>query len=106
MSAADLWKREHVEKIPMKVSHIKMGLPPIRVVRQSLVKEILWRHRCYGDRLSYWQIILLQSKVNGCLYRGEDLAETKWEWPKDTWFQARLNQHVKNLELGAERGST
>ncbi len=50
--------------------------------------------RDHENKLSYWQLILLQSKANGCLYRGEDLPLTNWAWPKNTWFQARLD-HVK-----------
>lgn len=41
---------------------------------------------------SYWQLIFLQSKVNGAAYRGEDLPGRNWDWPKDTYLQRRLQQ--------------
>ena len=41
---------------------------------------------------SYWQLIFLQSKVNGAAYNGEDLPGRNWDWPKDTYLQKRLHQ--------------
>jgi hypothetical protein len=97
----------------MKVNYLEMELPPIGfLARDSLggvadrVKGVLTRRHVHEDKLSHWQIILLQSKANGCLYRGEDLPQTNWEWPKNTWFQERLSHHVKNLEFAAQRGNT
>ena len=43
-------------------------------------------------RPSYWQLIFMQSKVNGAAYKGEDLPGRNWNWPKDTYFQRRLQQ--------------
>jgi hypothetical protein len=40
---------------------------------------------------SCWQLIFLQSKVNGAPYNGETLPGESWEWPKDTYFQRRLH---------------
>jgi hypothetical protein len=40
---------------------------------------------------SYWQLIFLQSKVNGAPYRGEALPGQTWDWPKNTYFQRRLH---------------
>ncbi len=53
------------------------------------------------ERMSYWQLILLQSKVNGCSYHGKDLPHNIWAWPKHTWFQERLSHYLKDLELAA-----
>jgi hypothetical protein len=39
---------------------------------------------------SFWQLVFLQSKVNGGAYRGEQLPRQPWDWPKDTYFQQRL----------------
>jgi hypothetical protein len=39
---------------------------------------------------SFWQRVFLQSKVNGALYRGEQLPGMRWEWPKNTYLQRRL----------------
>jgi hypothetical protein len=41
---------------------------------------------------SYWQLIFLQSKVNGATYNGEALPGRNWDWPKNTYFQRRLHQ--------------
>jgi hypothetical protein len=41
---------------------------------------------------SYWQLIFLQSKVNGASYGGEALPGRNWDWPKDTYLQRRLHQ--------------
>lgn len=42
------------------------------------------------EKLSFWQIVFLQSKVNGSPYHGEELPRHSWEWPEDTYFQRRL----------------
>jgi hypothetical protein len=42
-------------------------------------------------KLSPWQVIFLQSKVNGAPYNGEALRGQSWDWPKDTYFQRRLH---------------
>lgn len=42
------------------------------------------------QKRSFWQRVFLQSKVNGALYRGEQLPGMRWEWPKDTYLQRRL----------------
>jgi len=39
---------------------------------------------------SFWQLVFLQSKVNGAAYRGEQLSRRNWDWPKGTYFQRRL----------------
>ena len=58
------------------------------------------RARRKRRQLSYWQIIFLQSRVNGCNYMGECLQETNWQWPHHTWLQTRLGD-LKELELQA-----
>ena len=42
------------------------------------------------DKPSFWQLVFTQSKANGALYLGEHLPGRNWEWPKDTYFQRRL----------------
>ena len=92
----------------MKVNYLEMELAPIGFLPRhslgsvpNLVKGLLTRDHVHKDKLSYWQIILLQSKANGCMYRGQDLPQTNWEWPKNTWFQERLSHHFRNPELRA-----
>jgi hypothetical protein len=46
---------------------------------------------------TYWQLIFLQSKVNGASYNGEALARYNWDWPKETYLQRRLHR-IKFLE--------
>jgi hypothetical protein len=50
-----------------------------------------------ADKPSYWQLIFMQSKVNGAVYNGEELPGRNWEWPKDTYLQRRL-QKAKFLQ--------
>ena len=45
---------------------------------------------------SFWQLIFLQSRANGCLYDVEDLPHANWQWPTNTWFQVRLVQQLKD----------
>jgi hypothetical protein len=45
-----------------------------------------------SDKPSFWQLIFLQSKVNGAPYNGEALPGRNWDWPKDTYLQKRLQQ--------------
>lgn len=87
----------------MKVNSLEMELPAIGFLPRGslggvadLVKGLLTRDHVHKDKLSCWQTTLLQSKANGCLYRGEDLPQTNWEWPRNTWFQQRLSRHFKN----------
>ena len=56
------------------------------------------------EKPSFWQIVFLQSKVNGAPYNGEELPGRNWEWPKDTYLQRRLHRTKwfpsnKNLNL-------
>jgi hypothetical protein len=44
------------------------------------------------DKPTYWQLVFAQSKANGGLYLGEQLPGRNWEWPKDTYFQRRLQK--------------
>jgi hypothetical protein len=46
---------------------------------------------------TYWQLIFLQSKVNGASYNGEAPARHNWDWPKETYLQRRLHR-IKFLE--------
>jgi hypothetical protein len=95
----------------MKVNYLEKQLFPIGLLAQdslsrvaTLVKEVFTRTRVYGDqegKLSDWQLIFSQSKTNGCCYRGEDLPHVKWRWPRDTWFQEHLSEHLKALECAA-----
>lgn len=44
------------------------------------------------EKASMWQLIFLQSKVNGARYNGEQLLGCSWNWPKNTYLQRRLQQ--------------
>jgi len=41
-------------------------------------------------KLTYWQRVFLQSKVNGASYNGESLPGQVWCWPENTYLQSRL----------------
>ena len=45
------------------------------------------------EKPSYWQLVFLQSKVNGAAYSGEELPGRNWDWPKDTYLQRRLSTY-------------
>jgi hypothetical protein len=53
------------------------------------------------QKLTYWQWVFLQSKVNGAFYNGEALPGQVWTWPKNTYLQRRLrgHQHVTENRL-------
>ena len=42
--------------------------------------------------MNTWEAIFSQSPANKGFYDGEKLPQTNWDWPKRTWFQARLNK--------------
>jgi hypothetical protein len=71
----------------------------------ELLKKLLTRTHLHEDKMSYWQLILLQSKANGCFYHDKNLPQQNWEWPKNTWFQERLSRHLQALELGTVKES-
>jgi len=87
----------------MKASSLEIDLYPIRFFSSDSsagvphrIKGLLTRDHAHRDKLSDWQTIFFQSKVNGGLYGGEDLPQRNWEWPKNTWFQERLSHYLKN----------
>lgn len=45
-----------------------------------------------SEKQSFWQLVFLQSKVNGAPYYGEELPGRNWNWPKDTYLQRRLQR--------------
>jgi hypothetical protein len=100
-------------EVVVKLDHLeKLSFPPGFLSQNSLsglatrVNEVLSRARVDSEKeekLSYWQLVFLQSKVNGCSYRGEALPHAKWQWPRDTWFQEQLEHHLKGLELAGHR---
>lgn len=51
---------------------------------------------------SFWQLIFLQSKVNGALYQGEQLPGVRWDWPKNTFLQRRLEQARARMDAVVE----
>jgi hypothetical protein len=41
--------------------------------------------------MNVWESVFSQSRVNYGYYDEERLPEFRWEWPKGTWFQVRLD---------------
>ena len=89
----------------MKFNYLETELSPIGFLARDslsgvaeLVKGLITRDHVHEDKLSYWQLVFLQSKANDCSYLGEDLPHINWQWPKNTWFQEQLSHHLKALE--------
>jgi hypothetical protein len=41
--------------------------------------------------MNAWQSVIARSRVNDDYYYDEErLPQFRWEWPKGTWFQVRL----------------
>lgn len=99
----------------MKVNYLEKQLLPFGLLAHDSLREVavlakglFTRSRVYGaeqGKLSYWQLVFSQSKTNGCCYRGEDLPHVKWRWPRNTWFQKHLSDHLKALECAAPQAS-
>ena len=47
--------------------------------------------------MNLWQSVFIQSRANNGYYDEKRLPECRWEWPKGTWFQARLD-YVRERE--------
>lgn len=45
--------------------------------------------------MNAWESVFQQSPVNDGWYEEDELPQQYWEWPKGTWFQARLD-HVRD----------
>lgn len=46
--------------------------------------------------MNTWEAIFSQSPANQGYYNGERLPQVHWDWPKSTWFQARLDSIREN----------
>lgn len=85
----------------MKVNYLEKELPQIGILAHDCLSALAERVKEFHtravreDKISDWQLLLLQSKSNGCACRHEDLPQKNWQWPKKTWFQERLSHHVK-----------
>ncbi len=67
-----------------------------RLVDQSAVN----RSSIAGFEPSSWQLIFLQSKVNGAQYRGDEIRPYCWDWPQETYFQKRVRD-VRRVQMKA-----
>jgi hypothetical protein len=95
----------------MKVHYLEKELSSIGILVQNSLsgvaerlKELLTRARGREDKMSDWQLIILQSKANGCLFRHEDLPQKNWEWPKNTWFQERAGSSSQSSRIRRHSG--
>jgi hypothetical protein len=91
----------------MKVNHVENEFSTTGFSMQDslhgvseLLKKILTRSHVHEDKITDWQLILSQSKANGCLYHDEKLPQQNWEWPKNTWFQGQMSRRLQDLEFG------
>ena len=46
--------------------------------------------------MNAWESVFSQSKANRGFYDEERLPQSRWEWPHNTWFQARLDYVREN----------
>lgn len=76
---------------PLFIIAVPLGLV---ILGMMLVKEFATRIEVREDTASYWQLVFLQSKANGCSYRAENLPHLKWQWPKGTWFQQQRRHRL------------
>ena len=57
-------------------------------------------------KLNDWKLLIfLQSRANGCFYNVENLPHANWQWPQNTWFQARLSHYLHALEPALKLGN-
>jgi hypothetical protein len=105
-------KSEKNTEVTMKVNDVQAGLTPIGFLAHdslsganSRLKDIGAKISDNENTLSYWQLIFLQSRANGCLYEVEDLPHINWQWPKNTWFQDRLSHYLHALERSLARAN-
>ena len=42
--------------------------------------------------MNTWESVFRQSRVNDGYYDEDKLPQSKWDWPRETWFQTRLDQ--------------
>ncbi|MBM2803929.1 MAG: hypothetical protein HW419_1822 [Deltaproteobacteria bacterium] len=54
--------------------------------------------------MNAWESVFLQSPVNDGCYEEDELPQQNWDWPKGTWFQARLD-HIRDHEPVLNRKS-
>lgn len=94
----------------MKTDSLEKESPAIGILAQhslsfvaERVKDLLTGALDQENRISYWQLIFLQSRANGCFYHFEDFPQVSWQWPKDTWFQERLSQKLRDAEFAVQR---
>ena len=66
-------------------------------MRMQLKKDSVKTKKSQSGKPSCWQLIFLQSKVNGAPYNGETLPGESWDWPKDTYLRRRLHR-IKILQ--------
>lgn len=86
------------------INVIEADLPPVFLSEDDSLSAD--NHRSEGilgmiaedeGKLSYWQLVFLQSRANGCDYDVEDLPHAYWQWPTNTWFQGRLSDYLHAL---------
>jgi hypothetical protein len=96
-------KSAKTTEVVMKANDVQRGSPPIGFWAHGFLSGGNSRLKDCGAtiadnevKLSYWQLIFSQSRANGCCYDVEDLPHANWQWPKNTWFQDRLGQQLKD----------
>ena len=55
--------------------------------------------------MNIWKSVFIKSRVNEGYYDENCLPDLHWEWPKGTWFQARLDYARDQAFVGRLKGS-
>ena len=55
--------------------------------------------------MNIWQSVFSQSRANHGHYDEDRLPEFRWEWPKGTWFQMRLDYARENEPVWSLKSS-
>lgn len=53
--------------------------------------------------MNVWESVFTQSPANTGHYNEADLPNHNWDWPKNTWFQARLDYMREHEQLRSFR---
>lgn len=88
-------KPEHDEPSQSERSLTGNGMPLgnfIRQIKRNIGKTEMKQQTTETENPSFWQLVFLQSKVNGAPYNGEGLPGRNWAWPKNTYLQRRLQR--------------
>jgi hypothetical protein len=79
----------------------------INVFFSLYLSAVNCRFRAKGMAMTFWQLIFIQSKVNGGVYDGDRLLTQNWKWPqRDLVSSSAARTSQKPLEILQTVGAT